>query len=76
MSRPSRERRYGPPGMIESTYMLRHATPAQCETFERLRVMFKPDAIRFTLVGAAACREYGLPPTDDLDIVVCPIPRR
>jgi hypothetical protein len=52
--------------------MLKHATPAQNETFERLRVLFSAKGIKFTLVGAAACREHGLPrPTDDLDIVVC-----
>ncbi len=53
--------------------MLRHAPPAQCESFERLRVIFKPNAIMFTLIGAAACREHGLARrTDDLDIVVSP----
>jgi hypothetical protein len=53
--------------------MLKHAMPAQNETFERLRVLFSAVDIKFTLVGAAACREHGLPrPTDDLDIVVSP----
>jgi len=54
--------------------MLKRATDKQNETLERLKVLFgKRGSIRFTLVGAAAGREYGLTrTTTDLDIVVSP----
>lgn len=56
--------------------MLNHATRGQDETFERLKSLFDfggNEIIKFTLVGAAACREHGLTrPTKDLDIVVSP----
>ena len=53
--------------------MLKQATPAQKATFERLRVLFSAKGVKFTLAGAAACREHGLRrPTDDLDIVISP----
>src|SRR6266496_6105107 len=54
--------------------MLKRATDKQNETFERLKVLFgKEQSIRFTLVGATACREHGLTRlTNDLDIVVSP----
>jgi hypothetical protein len=55
--------------------VLKYATDAQNETFEKLKLIFVERDIRFTLVGAAACREYGLPrPTLDLDVVVAPYP--
>ena len=55
--------------------MLKYATDAQYETFERLKFVFGDRGITFTLIGAAACREYGMPRlTNDLDIVVVPYP--
>ena len=50
--------------------MLRHLTALEQETFERLCRLLAPKS-RFTLVGGAACREYGLSrPVKDLDFVV------
>jgi hypothetical protein len=55
--------------------VLKYATDAQYETFERLKFVFGDRGITFTLIGAAACREYGMPRlTNDLDIVVVPYP--
>lgn len=55
--------------------MLKLLTAPEQETFERLRDLFGPAGIRFTLVGGAACREYGLNrPVKDLDFVVNPYP--
>lgn len=61
---------------LSYSLMLTHATDQQNETFDRLKVLFgKGQSIRFTLVGAAAGREYGLTrATKDLDIVVSPYP--
>jgi hypothetical protein len=51
--------------------MLMHATDAQNRTFETIRQIFGPRRIKFTLIGGAACREYGLSrPVKDLDFVV------
>jgi hypothetical protein len=51
--------------------MLRSATSAQNESIERLKSMFSGEPVLFTLVGSAACREYGLSRTaKDLDFVV------
>lgn len=54
--------------------MLKHASDEQNATFERLKVLFNDgQTIKFSLVGAAACREYGLTrDTKDLDIIVSP----
>ena len=53
--------------------MLIQATTAQNECFERLKQIFGSGSIGFTLIGAAACREYGLSrPAKDLDITVSP----
>jgi len=61
---------------INLSAMLKRATDSQNKTFERLKVLFEQGQnIRFTLVGAAAGREYGLTrATKDLDIVVSPYP--
>jgi three-Cys-motif partner protein len=51
--------------------VLRSTTTAQNETIERLKSLFDGKSIRFTLIGSAACREYGLSrPARDLDFVV------
>jgi hypothetical protein len=53
--------------------MLKRATAPQTASFERLKVFFGGTEVKFTLIGAAACREYGLSrSTVDLDIVVFP----
>jgi hypothetical protein len=53
--------------------VLKFATNPENETLDRLAVSFRETGILFTLVGAAACREYGLRrPTKDLDFVVKP----
>lgn len=55
--------------------MLKYATNQQNETLDRLSFLFRGSEILFTLVGGAACREYGLQrPTKDLDFVVKPYP--
>jgi hypothetical protein len=56
--------------------VLKYATDAQNETFEKLKLVFGDSDIKFTLIGAAACREYGMPRlTNDLDIVIVPYPK-
>ena len=53
--------------------MLKCATNQQNETLDRLTLLFRGRGILFTLVGGAACREYGLRrPAKDLDFVVKP----
>lgn len=53
--------------------LLTHATAAQKETFERLMELLSGKGILFSLVGSAACREYGLSrAANDLDFVVYP----
>ena len=55
--------------------MLTRATEPQNATLARLKELFTQSDIQFTLVGAAACREYGLTrPTTDLDFVISPYP--
>ncbi len=55
--------------------VLETATSQENETLDRLKFLFRGSEILFTLVGAAACREYGLRrPTKDLDFVVKPYP--
>jgi hypothetical protein len=55
--------------------VLKCATNQQNETLDRLTFLFRGSGILFTLVGGAACREYGLRrPTKDLDFVVKPYP--
>jgi hypothetical protein len=55
--------------------VLKCATNQENETLSRLTVLFRGRGILFTLVGGAACREYGLRrPTKDLDFVVKPYP--
>jgi hypothetical protein len=55
--------------------VLKCATNQENETLERLTFLFRGSGILFTLVGGAACREYGLRrPTKDLDFVVKPYP--
>lgn len=55
--------------------MLKCATNQENETLDRLTFLFRGSGILFTLVGGAACREYGLRrPTKDLDFVVKPYP--
>jgi hypothetical protein len=51
--------------------MLRTAITAQNKSIDRLNLLFGDATILFTLVGSAACREYGLSrPANDLDFVV------
>ncbi len=51
--------------------MLHRAITAQNQTVERLKSLFHGEPIPFTLVGSAACREYGLSrDAKDLDFVV------
>ena len=53
--------------------MLKRATKQDNETLDRLAFLFRGRGTLFTLVGGAACREYGLRrPTKDLDFVVTP----
>jgi len=53
--------------------VLNCATNQENETLNRLTCLFRGSGILFTLVGGAACREYGLRrPTKDLDFVVKP----
>jgi hypothetical protein len=53
--------------------MLARADAAQNKTLERLKHFLDEQGILFTLVGSAACREYGLSRTaNDLDFVVDP----
>jgi hypothetical protein len=53
--------------------MLTCGDAAQNETLERLKHLLGGRKILFTLVGSAACREYGLSRTaNDLDFVVDP----
>jgi hypothetical protein len=55
--------------------VLKCATNQENETLDRLTLLFRGSGILFTLVGGAACREYGLRrPTKDLDFVVKPYP--
>lgn len=55
--------------------MLKCATNQENETLDRLTFLFRGRGILFTLVGGAACREYGLRrPTKDLDFVAKPYP--
>ena len=55
--------------------MLKFLTASERETVERLHRLFSEPGVRFTLVGGAACREYGLSRTiKDLDFVVNPYP--
>jgi hypothetical protein len=55
--------------------VLKCATNQENETLDRLTFLFRERGILFTLVGGAACREYGLRrPTKDLDFVVKPYP--
>jgi hypothetical protein len=55
--------------------VLKYATDQEKETLERLTSLFRDSGILFTLVGGAACREYGLRrQTKDLDFVVKPYP--
>jgi hypothetical protein len=56
--------------------MLAHADAAQNATLERLKLFLADKGILFTLVGSAACREYGLSRSaNDLDFVVDPYDR-
>jgi hypothetical protein len=53
--------------------VLRCATNPENETLDRLALLFRGSGILFTLVGSAACREYGLRRlAKDLDLVVKP----
>lgn len=53
--------------------MLKRATDAENETLNRLMHLFRGRGILFTLVGGAACREYGLQrQAKDLDFVITP----
>ena len=53
--------------------MFKFLTAPERETVERLHRLFSQRGVRFTLVGGAACREYGLSRTiKDLDFVVNP----
>ncbi len=55
--------------------MLKCATNHENETLDRLTFLFRGRGILFTLIGGAACREYGLRrPTKDLDFIVKPYP--
>jgi hypothetical protein len=55
--------------------MLKFLTGPERETMGRLHLLFSGNGIRFTLVGGAACREYGLSRAiKDLDFVVNPYP--
>jgi len=55
--------------------VLKCATNQENETLDRLAFLFRGSGILFTLVGGAACREYGLRrTTKDLDFVVKPYP--
>jgi hypothetical protein len=55
--------------------VLKCATNEENETLDRLTFLFRDRGILFTLVGGAACREYGLlRPTKDMDFVVKPYP--
>jgi hypothetical protein len=55
--------------------VLKCATKPENEALDRLTFLFRGSGILFTLVGGAACREYGLRRlTKDLDFVVKPYP--
>ena len=55
--------------------MLKCATNEENETLKRLTTLFRGREVLFTLVGGAACREYGLRRlAEDLDFVVSPYP--
>ena len=55
--------------------MLKFLTASERETTERLDRLFSQNGVRFTLVGGAACREYGLSRSiKDLDFIVSPYP--
>jgi hypothetical protein len=55
--------------------VLKFLAAPERDTVERLHRLFSQNNVLFTLVGGAACREYGLSrPINDLDFVVNPYP--